>query len=249
MTRIPLKKYLWAGALALGASGSLVMGVLATATPAPAQFTVFDPSNYSQNILTAARTLTQINNQIQSLQNQARSLLNQAKNLTTIDFPELQALTQTLQQVDRLMGQAQGIRLQVSGLDQQFHQLFPQSFGQALRMNDQVVAARSRLDTAMTAYQHTMTVQAQVAENVVADSQTLSSLVAKSQGAEGSLQVSQATNQLLALGAKQQFQIQNMMAAQYRAETIERARQAQAQIDAQAATKKFLGSGTAYTPQ
>lgn len=70
-----------------------------------AQLTVFDPSNYSQNILTAARTLTQINNQIQSLQNQARSLLNQAKNLTTIDFPELQALTQTLQQVDRLMGQ------------------------------------------------------------------------------------------------------------------------------------------------
>ena len=183
------------------------------------------------------------------MQNQARSLLNQAKNLTTIDFPELQALTQTLQQVDRLMGQAQGIRLQVSGLDQQFHQLFPQSFGQALRMNDQVVAARSRLDTAMSAYQHTMTVQAQVAENVTADAQTLSSLVAKSQGAEGSLQAQQATNQLLALSAKQQFQIQNVMAAQFRAETIERARQTQAQIDAQAATKKFLGSGTAYTPQ
>jgi P-type conjugative transfer protein TrbJ len=116
-------------------------------------------------------------------------------------------------------------------------------------MNDQVVAARSRLDTAMTAYQHTMTVQAQVAENVAADAKTLSSLVAKSQGAEGSLQAQQATNQLLALSAKQQFQLQNMMAAQYRAETIERARQAQAQIDAQAATKKFLGSGTAYTPQ
>ena len=247
--RFLTRKYLIASALGLGTAGSLAMGLAMTTTPAHAQLTVFDPSNYSQNILMAARTLTQINNQIQSLQNQARSLLNQAKNLTTIDFPELQALTQTLQQVDRLMGQAQGIRLQVSGLDQQFHQLFPQSFGQALRMNDQVVAARSRLDTAMTAYQHTMTVQAQVAENVAADAQTLSSLVAKSQGAEGSLQAQQATNQLLALSAKQQFQIQNMMAAQYRAETIERARQAQAQIDAQAATKKFLGSGTAYTPQ
>jgi len=247
--RFLTRKYLIASALGLGTAGSLAMGLAMTTTPAHAQLTVFDPSNYSQNILTAARTLTQINNQIQSLQNQARSLLNQAKNLTTIDFPELQALTQTLQQVDRLMGQAQGIRLQVSGLDQRFHQLFPQSFGQALRMNDQVVAARSRLDTAMTAYQHTMTVQAQVAENVAADAQTLSSLVAKSQGAEGSLQAQQATNQLLALSAKQQFQIQNMMAAQYRAETIERARQAQAQIDAQAATKKFLGSGTAYTPQ
>lgn len=247
--RFLTRKYLIASALGASAVGSLVAGLSLTTTPAHAQLTVFDPSNYSQNLLTAARTLTQINNQIQSLQNQAQSLINQGKNLTRIDFPELQALTQTLQQIDRLMGQAQGIRLQVSGLDQQFRQLFPQSFGQALRLNDQVIAARGRLDTAMTAYQHTMTVQAQVAENVQADAQTLASIVAKSQGAEGALQAQQATNQLLALSAKQQFQIQNMMAAQYRAETIERAREAQAQIDAQAATTKFLGSGTAYTPQ
>lgn len=247
--RFLTRKYLIASALGLSAAGSLAIGLSLTTTPAHAQLTVFDPSNYSQNLLTAARTLTQINNQIQSLQNQAQSLINQGKNLTRIDFPELQALTQALQQIDRLMGQAQGIRLQVSGLDQQFRQLFPQSFGQTLRLNDQVIAARGRLDTAMTAYQHTMTVQAQVAENVQADAQTLASIVAKSQGAEGALQAQQATNQLLALTAKQQFQIQNMMAAQYRAETIERAREAQAQIDAQAATTKFLGSGTAYTPQ
>ena len=243
------RKNLLAGALRLGFAGSLAMGLTLASTPAQAQLTVFDPGNYSQNLLTAARTLQQINNQVQSLQNEATMLTNQAKNLTRIDFPEMQALTQTLQQVDRLMGQAQGIRLQVSGLDRQFHQLFPQSFGAALRTNEQVIAARTRLDTAMSAYQHTMTVQAQVVENVSADAQTLSALVAKSQGAEGALQAQQATNQLLALTAKQQFQIESMMAAQYRAETIERARQAQAQIDAQAATKKFLGSGTAYTPQ
>ena len=187
------RQYLIAGALRIGSVGALVMGLTMTATPARAQFTVFDPSNYSQNLLTAARTLQQINNQIQSLQNEANMLINQAKNLTRIDFPELQALKQTLQQVDQLMGQAQGIQFRVSGLDQQFRQLFPQSFGQALRMNDQVVAARARLDTAMSAYQHTVTVQAQVAENVVADAQTLSTIVSKSQGAEGSLQVSQAT--------------------------------------------------------
>lgn len=247
--RFLTRKYLIASALGFGAAGSLAMGLAMTSTPAQAQLTVFDPSNYSQNLLTAARTLTQINNQIQSLQNQATSLINQAKNLTRIDFPELQALTQTLQQVDRLMGQAQGIRLQVSGLDQQFRQLFPQDFSSALRTNQQVVAARGRLETVMSAYQHTMTVQAQVAENVAADAQTLASIVAKSQGAEGALQAQQATNQLLALAAKQQFQVQNMMAAQYRAETIEQARRAQAQIDARAATTKFLGSGSAYTPQ
>ncbi|WCM26022.1 P-type conjugative transfer protein TrbJ [Sphingomonas sp. QA11] len=247
--RFLTRKYLIASALGLGTAGSLVMGLTMTSTPAQAQFTVFDPSNYSQNLLTAARTLQQINNQIQSLQNEANMLINQAKNLTRINFPELQALTQTLQQVDRLMGQAQGIQFQVSGLDQRFRQLFPQSFGQALSTNDQVIAARTRLDTSMSSYQHTMTVQAQIAENVAADTQALSAIVAKSQSAEGSLQAQQATNQLLALTAKQQFQIQNMMAAQYRAEAIERARQGQAEIDAHAAAKQFLGSGTAYTPQ
>lgn len=249
MTRIPMKKYLMAGALALGASGSLVMGVLITATPARAQLTVFDPSNYSQNILTAARTLQQINNQIQMLQNQAQSLVNQARNLSTITFPELQAITQTIQQIDQLMGQAQAIRFRVAGLHQQFQSMFPTSFNQALTGNQHVIDARARLDASMDAYKRTMTVQAQVVENVAADASTLNGIVQRSQGAQGALQAQQATNQLLALVAKQQFQLQTLMAAQYRADAIERASRAQAQSDAQGATRKFLGSGNAYTPR
>jgi len=241
------RKHVIAAALGLAAAGSLGMAI--GTAPALAQITVFDPSNYSQNILTAARTLSQINNQIRSLQNEATMLLNQAKNLSRIDFPELQAITRQLQQIDRLMGQAQGLNFRVSGLDEQFHQLFPQDFGQALSTNEQVIAARRRLDTAMAAYRQTMTVQAQVAENVAVDAQTLSAITAKSQGAEGALQAAQATNQLLALSAKQQFQIQNLMAAQYRAQATEAARRAQAEAEGRAATKKFLGSGNAYTPQ
>ena len=39
------------------------------------------------------------------------------------------------------------------------------------------------------------------------------------------------------------------MAAQYRAEATEAARRAQAEAEGRAATKKFLGTGTAYNPQ
>ena len=247
--RIPTRKFLIATALGAGAIGSLAVTLIVPSAPAHAQFTVFDPSNYSQNLLTAARTLQQVNNQIRSLQNQAQSLMNQAKNLTTISFPEIQAITSTLQQIDQLMGQAQGIQFRVDGLDQQFRQLFPQSFNQALTMNSQVVAARTRLDTEMAAYKQTMGVQAQVVENVQADAQTLNGIVSRSQGAEGALQAQQATNQLLALTAKQQFQVQNLMAAQYRAEATEAARRAQAEAEGRAATTKFLGTGSAYTPQ
>jgi len=217
-------------------------------TPASAQITVFDPTNYSQNLLTAARSLQQINNQIQSLQNQATMLMNQAKNLSRINFPEMQALTQTLQQVDQLMAQGQGVSFRIGSIDSEFRQLFPQSLSQALTTNAGVSGARARLDASMAAFNHTMAVQSQVAGNVAADAGLLGSIVAKSQGAEGALQATQATNQLLALATKQQFQIQAMMAAQYRAETLEAARRAQAESDARAQTIRFLGSGTAYHP-
>ena len=242
-------KSLIAGLSGLAIAGAAIVGLTLRSAPAEAQLTVFDPSNYSQNLLTAARTLGQINNQIKMLQNQAQSLINQAKNLSTISFPELQALQQTLQQSDKLMGQAQGIQFKVSGLDQQFKSLFPTSFNAALTSNQQVANARSRLDTSMAAYKQTMTVQARVVENIAANEANLSGIVGRSQNAEGALQAAQATNQLLALVAKQQFQIQTLMAAQYRADALERANRTQAQSDAQGATAKFLGTGNAYSPR
>jgi P-type conjugative transfer protein TrbJ len=243
-----LSKLVVVSGCSVGTAGALAIAV-SSGTPAHAQISVFDPSNYSQNLLTAARSLTQINNQVRMLQNQAQSLVNQAKNLTTITFPEVQKITQTLQQIDQLMGKAQGIQFKVSNLDQQFKSLFPSSFNQALTNNQHVLDARARLDTSMAAFKQTMAVQAQVVENIAADQATLNGIVARSQGAEGGLQAQQATNQLLALVAKQQFQIQNLMAAQYRADAIERATRAQAQSDAQSTTAKFLGSGNAYTPK
>ena len=247
--RFLTRKYLIAGLLGMSATGSLTMALLAPSTPASAQITVFDPTNYSQNLLTAARTLQQINNQIQMLQNQAQSLINQARNLTTVNFPELAMLQQDIQKIDQLMAQASNIQFHVVSINQQYQSLYPTTFNAALTNNQHVVDARTRLATSMSAYQQTMTVQAQVVENIAADESTLNSLVARSQGAQGALQVQQTTNQLLALVAKQQFQIEHMMAAQYRADALTSATRTQAQSDAQSASTKFLGSGNAYTPQ
>ena len=83
---------------------AIVAGVLASAAvmpmiapmPAYAQFggIVYDPTNYAQNVLTAARSLQQINNQIQQIQNQATSLINEARNLASLPFSSLQQLQQ-----------------------------------------------------------------------------------------------------------------------------------------------------------
>lgn len=249
MPRNPIRKYVLASALGLGAAGAVFMGVSMSSAPASAQLSVFDTSNYAQNLLTAARALTQINNQIQSLQNEAQMLLNQRKHLSQIDFPQLNQLQQRLQQIDRLMGQAQGIDYRVDQLDERFRQLYPQDFDRALRTDQRVREARARLDTSMDGFRQAMTLQSGIVENVRDDAEALSAIVARSQGAEGSLQVSQATNQLLALTTKQQFQLQQMMASQFRSEAIEQARRVQESQEARAATKRFIGDGKAYTPR
>jgi P-type conjugative transfer protein TrbJ len=209
---------------------------------------VFDSANYSQNLLTAARTLQQINQQIQSLQNEAQVLANQQKHLSKIDFPQLSALQQRLQEIDRLMGQAQGIDFRVDRLDEQFRQAFPTSFDHLARRDTRIAAAKERLENEMAAYRQTMSIQSGIVENVRGDTEALRAILDRSQSAEGGLQAAQATNQLLALAAKQQFQIQQLMAAQFRAEALERAARAQIAREARESTRRFLGDGKAWTP-
>lgn len=213
-------------------------------------FPVFDASNYAENVLQAARTLTQINNQIQSLQNETVMLQNMAKNLQRLDYSSLTQMTAGLQQVDALMQQAQGISYNVNSTSSSFQSLYPEQYSSTVMTDQLVMDARARWRESMNSYQHTMSVQSQVVQNVQADRGVLNALVAQSQGAEGSLQAQQATNQLLALSTKQQLQIQAMMAAQFRAEATEQARAAESQEQGRAATKRFLGNRhDAYTPR
>ena len=95
-----LRRAILAGAIAT----SGIVGITA-ATPAYAQFggIVYDPTNYAQNVLTAARSLQQINNQIQQIQNQATSLINEARNLTSLPFSSLQQLQQQIRQTQQLL--------------------------------------------------------------------------------------------------------------------------------------------------
>jgi P-type conjugative transfer protein TrbJ len=243
----PLSRHLVAAALALGAAGSL--GMALWSTPVAAQITVFDPTNYSQNLLTAARELQQINNQIQQLQNQTSMLRNQAKNLARIDFPEVQALTGTLIQIQQLMDQAKGISFRVETTGGQFNQLFPQGLSTAPTRDQSVAAARARYDAAVAAYASTIAVQSSVVGNIAGDMRSLDAMVARSQSAEGALQASQATNQLLALVAKQQLAISQLMAAQFRAQSLDAANRAQAEAEDRLAAQKFIGNGKAYSPQ
>lgn len=234
-----------AGPLAWIMAAGLGPGLVAISAPAHA-IPVFDSANYAQNLLIAARTLQQINQQISSLQNEAAMLSNMARNLAHVDFPELSALTERMQGLDTLMAQAKGIDFRIGTLEAQLQAYFPGDGGAALRTNGRVAAAQARLDAAMAGYRQSMRVQSQLIGDLAEDAKIIAALSQRSQGADGALQAAQATNQLLALAARQQLAIQTLMASQYRAQSIEQAQEAQAKADARIATRQFLGTGQAY---
>ena len=220
--------------------------LLAPLNPAAA-IPVFDSTNYAQNLLQAARALEQINHQVSSLQNEAAMLRGMARNLEKIDFPQLERVKSAMERIDALMGEARGLDFRIDRLDERIRTLFPGA-GRVPGRDQRVAQARARLDAARAGYRHTMSVQAQVAENVREDAGILGELVASSQNAVGGLQASQAANQLLALGIKQQFQLQSLLTAEFRGQALERARRAQAEEEGRAVTRRFLGSGPAYRP-
>jgi len=234
-------------AFCLAAALGSALGVALAAAPARAQWVVFDPSNYAQNVLTAARALEQINNQIKSLQNETAMLENMAKHLQRLDFSSLGQMTTALGRIDALMSQADGLSFDIAHLDSQWRTQYPASYDATIATGDLARAARQRWQDAMSAFHETMRLQSQIVENVRGDQQILGDLVNQSQGAVGGLQASQAMNQLVALSTKQQMQIQNLMAAHYRAQAQDLARKAQSEEAARETTKRFLGNGKAYS--
>ena len=231
----------------------LLVGTFSTtllAGPARAQWAVFDAQNYAQNLLEAARALQQINNQIQSLQNQAVMLQNMTTNLNPLrDVSQLSGMVNSLSQITNLMNQAQGIAFNVNSTMAAWSRAYPNSYPAGTGSVTLAADAQQRWQNSMSAFQDTLKVQAQVVQNVQTDTATLTRLTSLSQSATGNLAVSQATNQLIALSTKQQMQIQTLMAAQYRANALDAARNAEAEQDGQTQFQTFLGSNRAYSPQ
>ena len=219
--------------------------------PAHAQFgfggIVYDPTNYAQNVLTAARSLEQINNQIRSLQNEAQSLINQTKNLASLPYSSLQQLQQSVQRTQQLLGQAQNIAFDVQRIDQAFQQRYGNV---SLSATDRQLVddARSRWQNTVGGLQDAMRVQAGVVGNIDGNRAEMATLVDASQNATGALQATQAGNQLLALQSQQLSDLIAMMAANGRATALTEAERATAAEQGRIQRERFLTPGTGYQP-
>lgn len=217
------------------------------APPASAQLIVKDPTNYVQNVLQAARSLEQINNQISSLQNEATMLINQARNLASLPYSSLQQLQQSVQRTQQLLTQAQRIAYDVQNIDQAFQTTYGNA---SMSASDQqlVAGARERWQNTVGGLQDAMRVQAGVVGNIDTNRTEMSSLIGRSQGATGALQATQAGNQLLALQAQQLADLTAVVAANGRAQALSEAERAAAAEQGREQRRRFLTPGTGYQP-
>lgn len=227
-------------------AGATALALILTANTASARI-VFDPWNYSQNILTAARTLEQINQEITSLQNEAQMLINQARNLASLPYSSLQQLQQSVQRTQQLLNEAQSIAFDVQKIDQAFSTTYGAASTTA---TDQALidGAKQRWQTTVAGLQDAMRVQAGVVGNIDTTRTEMSALVGSSQSATGALQAAQAGNQILALQAQQLADLTAVVAAQGRAQNLESAQRAAAQEQAREQLRRFLEPGTGYQP-
>lgn len=231
----------------LALSGASALLIAFAAAPAQAQLggIVYDPSNYSQNVLTAARTLQQINNQIRSLQNEAEGLINDAKNLASLPFSSLAELQSQVRQTQQLLSNAQRIAYSVQSIDQAFASRYR---ADNLSSSDKAMVdnARARWEDTVAGFEDALKVQAGVVGNIEGSREVMDRLVGSSQSASGALQAAQAGNQLLALQARQLADLTALVAAQGRAQSLEAAQRAAAQDQAREQLRRFLTPGTGY---
>lgn len=219
--------------------------------PAQAQFgssIVFDPTNYSQNVLTAARELQQVDNELQSLENQATSLVNQARNLTSLPYSSLSTLDQSILQTEQLLTQAQRIAYNVSTINQAFSQTYPVSYPATTSSQQLMADAQTRWQNSLAGFQDAMNVQATAVQNLNSTHSQIDALIGTSQSATGALQAAQSGNQLIGLQTTQLADLTAVMAAIARAQSLEGARNVENEEQAQTQTNNFLDYGSGYQP-
>ena len=230
------------------AAGVAVLTLATVSVPARAQWIVYDPTNFSQNVLTAARELQQVNQNIQSLENQATMLINQAKNLASLPYSSLAQLEASIQRTEQLLMQAQNIAYSVTTIDQAFTQVYPQSYSGSTSSAQMLADAQTRWQNARAGYQDSMNVQAGVVQNLQNAQTQISALVSSSQSASGALQATQSGNQIMGLAAQQLADLTGVIAAMARAQSLDNAGRLESEAQGQQQMQNFLNYGAGYQP-
>ena len=232
LTSVALAAILLSGLMAPPASAQLFGGGI-----------VYDPSNHAENILQAARALQQIDNQVRQLTHEIDMIEKMARDLETLPVEVARGIiADRIRRIEELMREADGIGYGVEAVERDYEDLYPETYGETPPANVVLVEdARARWQQSRLAHKHTLLMVAETVRDTDQDADALAGLVEESQTAVGNLQALQAGNQIKALSAQQLMQMEALLAAHYRAEALDRARELEEAARGRARLQSFLG--------
>jgi len=204
-------------------------------SPAHAQYEVYDPWTFQEQVITYGQAVQQVANgvsQLQQLESQltaAQSMLqNLGKDATSAVVSQVGA------QAQQILQQASGIGFNSANAGQAFAAQYPTTAAVAGFNLEQLTSALSawRANN-VAALQSAVQMQAQVASNQQATASAVQNAVTASNAAPGQTAAIQATNQLLAAVAAQLGQLEAILLTQSQAQAVLQGQEQQAGAAAQ----------------
>ena len=190
-------------------ASTLIMSGLA-AVPANAQMAVFDAANYAQAIQEVSSATQEVSN----LEQQLTAQENMIRDLPGSISPGLVTLAQQTQQ---LMQQVNTIHSMGTALTGQLNSLYPTDYSSQSFTG--ILGQVASMQTAQrTAYQTSLAMQSQVAENQPAITAAYKAADNESLTATGPTQATQANTQALEAVGQQLGDVQGLMVAQENAD-------------------------------
>jgi len=169
------------------------------AKEAPAQWIFYDPTNHSQNILSALRALKSNINEAKAIKNQIKSLANEAENLKKLDFSIVDEFSNQMNDLFEVTGSINGLMQDFNALQDEFENLYPDFTKQdGFDAKELSERAAKWLQASRENVLGASKTGAKVLEGLPKSQQQLEELVGQSQGAAGILQATQAGNQISA---------------------------------------------------
>lgn len=180
--------------------------------------TVFDPANYSQNLLTAIRTLETIAQNATQISNQVQQIQNQANMLRSIDINTAAQLASQLGILNQEYANAARILYRADQISTQMRELFPDA-DELYNFPDIAQNARQFVARSRQLGEYSARVHASVLENSPNTQSRVLQLIAASNGATGQTSATQAGNQLLGTLSGQMTEMVAVLSAHH--QTVE----------------------------
>ena len=226
----------------------LALSLIVLPPPAGALFgagdIVYDPSNFGQNVMTAARALQSNLNEALQIANQLRQIEMEVKNSTTFPQSVWGDVQADLNQLTQLMQSSSAINYAMQNLSTQFKQLYPGYQAPANYEQEYQAWTANSLEGIGKA------LEAAGEQNrmFAAENARIGQIETGSDSAVGQLQALQANNMLAAQVVEQMQKLRQLQMAEMQAQTAYMATQIQDQAAEKAAIKRWLDSGKNYQP-